>query len=69
MLETVQIWFISDNALGMKYKKTPRTRQKKAPHENYLVILFFINISIKVQISVYFSVSVNKNAIFQLLYQ
>ena len=43
MLETIQIWFISDNELGgMKCKKTLKTRLKKAPHENYLVILFLL---------------------------
>ena len=40
MLEIIQIWFISNNAFGIKYKKMLKTRMKKAPHENYLVILF-----------------------------
>ena len=53
MLESIQIWFISDKAFGLNLKNTlkteprkadcmkPRT-MKKAPHENYLVILFLL---------------------------
>ena len=42
MLETIQIWFISDHALGINYRKCEKRGWKKAPHENYLVILFIL---------------------------
>ena len=30
MLETIQIWFISDNALGIKYKKNAKNKAEKS---------------------------------------
>ena len=54
-LESIQIWFISDKAFGLNGKKTSKNRapqgwlMKKAPHENYFVILFSLVLLQKVE--------------------